>query len=518
MMMNLTTDPWIPVVWEGGRPGLVSLTEAFQRGEEIQDLAVRPHERIAIMRLLICIAQAALDGPKDHLDWQTCRERIVPAAAKYLKKWCVAFELFGDDQRFMQVENLKENGKSGDDDDGGNSISKLNLTLATGNNTTLFDNGGGSDRTFTPAQLALMLLTFQCFSPGGRIGVVSWKGKPTPGNGSSDHAPCLPRSMVHSLIRGTRLIETIHRNLLSKETVSLLVNKDGWGRPSWEQMPASAQDAPAVQNTTATYLGRFLPLARAIRLENDGLSAVLGNGLKYPPYEEWREPTATIVVRQRSGKPERVVLGASLDRAPWRELHSLAVRRVSRDTNGGPVALQNIADSESFDLWVGGMVADKAKLLDAVEAVFHVPAGMLTEPVQRIYEDGVQYAGDLDFLLRRAVSSYHKELGNNLDRPEMREQRQRIQSKATFQFWTAIERDVQRLLDVVGNAETWPAKDGWSQTVWGKAVWTAAMRAFDSACPHDTARQMRAFALARQVLFRAKQPDNSTDKPEETES
>ena len=44
--MNLTTDDWIPIVWNNGNPGTVSLREAFERGEEVRDLAVRPHERI----------------------------------------------------------------------------------------------------------------------------------------------------------------------------------------------------------------------------------------------------------------------------------------------------------------------------------------------------------------------------------------------------------------------------------------------------------------------------------------
>lgn len=44
--MNLTTDAWIPIVCSDGKPGIVSLREAFERGEEISDLAVRAHERI----------------------------------------------------------------------------------------------------------------------------------------------------------------------------------------------------------------------------------------------------------------------------------------------------------------------------------------------------------------------------------------------------------------------------------------------------------------------------------------
>jgi CRISPR system Cascade subunit CasA len=243
----------------------------------------------------------------------------------------------------------------------------------------------------------------------------------------------------------------------------------------------------------------------------------LANGLEYPTYEQWREPSCTITIRARKGQAERFVLRASLERAPWRELHSLAVMQISRETNGGPVALRNLSGNEPFDLWVGGLVADKAKLLDTVEAVFHVPTDMLTDTGQRTYEDGVKHAGDVEFRLRRAVSVYHKELGNNLDRAEMREQRQRVQSKATSQFWTDVERDVQRLLDVVADPASLRDDNRWPRTVWGNAVWRATQRAFDAACPHNTPRQMRAFALARHELFRSAQPGNSTDKPQEAQ-
>lgn len=517
MKMNLTTDPWIPVVWQNGQPGMVSLTETFQRGANIQDLAVRPHERIALMRLLICIAQAALDGPKDHQGWHNCRSRIAPDAADYLKRWHDVFELFGDKQRFLQVPNLKPAGSADEDEDGGNSVSKLDLALATGNNSTLFDNAGGSKRDFTPAQLALMLLTFQCFSPCGRIGVAAWNGNPTTGNGSSAHAPCVSGNMLHSYLRHANLLDTIHSNLLDKQTVALLAPKEGWGNPVWEQMPQSPVDESAICNASATYLGRFVPLTRAIRLSDDGKSMILANGLSFL---EWREPSSTIkVMKSSKGTPERKALSASLERAPWRELHSLTVRHASNDPIGGPVALRNVTGEDGFDLWAGGLVAaGNGKLEDPVEAVFHVPIGMLTEPGQRIYEDGVKHAGDMEFRLRRAVSIYHKELGNNLDRPEMREQRKRVQSKATFQFWTDIERDVQRLLEVVADSASLTGSNGWPQTVWGKSVWGAVLRAFDAAGPHGTPRQMQAFVLARQALFRSTQPDISKDKAQEIEA
>ena len=46
--------------------------------------------------------------------------------------------------------NLKKPTNGSKADDEGNSTSKLDLALATGNNTTLFDNAGGSERAFAP--------------------------------------------------------------------------------------------------------------------------------------------------------------------------------------------------------------------------------------------------------------------------------------------------------------------------------------------------------------------------------
>ena len=394
--MNLMTEPWIPIVWADGRAGTVSLCEVFEHGEEIRDLAVRPHERIAVMRLLICIAQAALDGPTDYDDWKTCQPKIVPAAVDYLRRWRSAFELFGDGQRFLQVANLRKPPKkpNGDDDEG-NSTSKLDLALATGNNTTLFDNAGGSDRAFASGELALMLTAFQCFSPGGRIGAALWNGEETPGRGSSDHAPCLAGGMLHTLLRGDSLLVTVRKNLMTKRQAEQFFGQESWGRPVWELMPQGLASTEAVRNANLTYLGRLVPMTRAIWLADDGQSLILANGIQYGSYEKdgWREPSATIVTGTIKGQPARVVVRASTDKAVWRELHALTVKAVG-DKPGGPAALQHVSEDEPFDLWVGGLVANKAKLVDTTESVFYnIPAAMLNENSQRVYEKGVQASG-----------------------------------------------------------------------------------------------------------------------------
>jgi CRISPR system Cascade subunit CasA len=502
--MNLTTDAWIPIVWTDGKSGIASLREAFEQGHEIQDLAVRPHERIALMRLLICIAQAALDGPADYDDWKGCRSRIGPSGVDYLQRWRHAFELFGTGQRFLQVANLNRAATkaTGDGDREGNSSSKLDVALATGNNPTLFDNAGGSERAFTSGKLALMLTTFQCFSPGGRIGVALWNGQETAGKGSSEHAPCLAGGMLHALLRDENLLATLHRNLMTKRLVDQFYGGDSWGRPVWESMPHGLADAEAVRNATRTYLGRLVPLTRAMWLADDCRSLILANGLEYASYADgWREPSATIVIRPVNGQPTRTVLTASVEKATWRELHALTVKAVSQNTNGGPAALQNISDQKAFDLWVGSLVASKAKLVDTTESVFHVPASMLTEKCQMVYEKGVRFAETTGFRVRRAVSVYHKELGDYLDRPEMRNRRQQIQGNAVAQFWTDIELAVPRLLEVAATPESLGLKSNWYKTAWGQSVWHAGRVAYERACPHETPRQIRAYALGLKTLF-----------------
>ncbi len=78
-------------------------------------------------------------------------------------------------------------------------------------------------------------------------------------------------------------------------------------------------------------------------------------GSKYAPFPSWREPSATVVVRRgKNGQPERQLVRASIEKAPWRELHALTVKAVSQDSNGGPAALQNVPDEDGARSLGGG--------------------------------------------------------------------------------------------------------------------------------------------------------------------
>ncbi|MFA4945605.1 MAG: type I-E CRISPR-associated protein Cse1/CasA [Lentisphaeria bacterium] len=505
--MNLTTDPWIPVVLSDGRADQVSLQDAFQRGHEIRDLAVRPHERIALMRLLLCVAHAALDGPNNHADWQTCAPLLPAATTEYLEKWRHAFELFGDGQRFLQVTDLMS--VKAKADDVGNSISKFDLALATGNNSTLFDNAGGSERLFPPAWTALSLLTFQNFSPGGLIGDVQWNGVAR--GRSSNHAPGVIQSMAHAFLKGKSLADSVYLNLLPKEM--LAQRNVTWGKPVWENPPSAADDEPAVTNARRSFLGRLVPLSRLVWLDGRG-GMMLGNGLDYEGFPAWREATATV----QKGKEGRRLFSATPSKGLWRELAAVSVlEHAGREPLGGPLALAN-CQGQDCDVWIGALMADKAKLEDAVESVFHLPAAMFNTHGQTLYQNGVKEAEGGATKLDNAIWAYHNELKDKLD-GDQRKRGKKVKQKAATHYWTAVEQRLPDLLAVVEKPELLVAnhesKENWRQTAWGKAIFAAARAAYVLACPHETPRQLKAYAFGLKALLQERSHEEATDDQEE---
>jgi len=563
--MNLVTEAWIPVVRPNGKPA--SLMQVFTEGKQFSDLAVRPHERIALMRLLICIAQAALDGPENIEAWDDASNALPQAAKKYLEKWEPSFNLFDSDKPFLQIADaekpLKErkpvkipvpetsdSSKRGrkkvaaenTDDEHTSSfvrVSKLDFALATGANTTLFDHLGSPNvgRDLSTASLAIGLLTFQNFSPGGTIGVALWKKKPTPGwtaypsikPGKSNHAPCLPKNMLHAFIRRENLFDTILANLLTKEAVTEHFGKESWGHPIWEKFPTGIDDSDAIKNATQTYLGRLVPLTRCIKLNPDGKEMLLANGFKYPVFDEDAkerfpaEPSAT-VIRNRAGT-KRLLLGASPGKAIWRELSALTIaRKNEKDSVGGPLTLRGLPITEDFDLWVGALISNKATILDTVESVFHIPANMRTDNGRAAYDTEIQWAENIADKLAWAVEIYRKESDGGWEaRLEMikpqdrRKLREKLRAAAAHHYWTAVEKKRPLLMTHMEAIGTTAEAVEETRDAWHKAVHGAARQAYALACGQETPRQIRAFVLGLGKLF-AQQQSHDTQEPETVET
>ena len=529
--MNLAFDPWIPCTSRNGTPLRASLCQCLSDGE-IADVAVRPHERVALMRLLLCVAYAALGIPGDYAEWAACRGRLAEASTWYLEQWRDSFELFHPTRPFLQVANLrapfksasKKAPKDSDADTGGQTpTSKLNFSLATGNNSTLFDHEALADhRAIEPEQLALDLLTYQMFSPGGKIGRVLWNGFPMwkdkeTGNGpvSSIDAPCSSSSMLHTFLRGANLQETIWLNLLSVEELQdFATPSDDWrGRPLWEAFPAGPHDKDAVHNATRTLLGRMVPLSRAILLNADRSTMLLGNGLPYPvfgnsalPYPP--EPSAAIVARKaKNGTEEYAVLGLQPGKRLWRQLHALTVHRLAGGA-GGCLALAHVNDNDDkgVELVVGGLARNQAAITDAMESVFHVPSPLLRTSGHAIYASEVQIAEDLERLgLAFAMERWRATLDGGwgarlkLAGGGSREERAKLRAQASRDYWTSVECNLPLLfatLDALGTDEA-PLR----QQAWRKMLRASALNAYSTACQGNGQRQLRAYVAGKSALL-----------------
>lgn len=522
--MNLVTQAWIPVITLQGQTRSASLLDIFGAGRKYRDFAVRPHERVALMRLLLCIVHAALDGP-DSETKSTVPEILPQAAEAYLTCWHDSFDLFHKEKPFLQVAGLqpppqkesrvKKSGSEEAEDEGPTTkVSKLDFALATGNASTLFDHQGQMPtRDAEPSRLALLLLTYQMFSPGGLIGNVIWAGEST-GSTSSD-GPCVVASMLHAFWRGNNLLQTLQLNLCGKEQLAshyASVGGGWWGRPIWEQMPTSLRDEQAIANATQTYLGRLVPLSRLIRLDTNCAAMLLGAGPVYPncnseknPFP--KEPSATLVNRREKEKHVKRLLGAQPNKSLWRELHALGVHHQSERHTGldGFLASGNANAGDAHDLVVGAIARDQAEIVEALESVYHIPATMYQDDGRACYEQEVLYAEKTASTLGLAVERYRNHADGGWEGKlkgagsKKGALLQRLREKALTRYWTEMEHNLPQLFVCVDSLDTNAFPD--AKKAWRTACFVAALAAYRAVCAPQTPRQIKAFTLGEAVFF-----------------
>ncbi len=474
--MNLVNDPWLPVLARDGTPRTVGLRGAFAEGEEIADLALDPCQRIAVTRLLVCIAQAALDGPADEKEWAACRPRLRDAALSYLDRWRHRFELFGDGA-FLQADRLEERTNA--------VAEKLDLRAACGNNPTLFDHAATMPEEArpvpAPAELAMNLLVYQVYSPGGLIGQLEWDGALT--TKSSELAPALEGSLLHTIIRGESLAATVHLNLLHKEMFGGRNAAAAWGRPTWELDRLRRQ--PLSENVR-TFLGRLVPASRAIRCLPDSRHIALANGIACPKLPEGREPMATVITRRKGRAEQRAYVAFQPGRHPWRELAAL-LSLSSADRAGGALALANLRRLAGghIDIWVGGQAADRTKILDMGVWTFSLPRSLLDSTALQAYQAGVAQAEKGEAKLTGAVKKYAKALHAGTDSPL---------KFARALYWTALDRDCHILAETASSAATRLAD------TWLPRVREAMFSAYERTCARATPRQIQAYAAGLHAL------------------
>ncbi|WP_298272443.1 type I-E CRISPR-associated protein Cse1/CasA [Geobacter sp.] len=504
--MNVAFDPWIPVVDATGTRELVSLCSVLTEGGKYADLAVRPHERVALMRLFLCAAHAALDGPKDYDEWCEVPKRLPEVAHKYLTEWRDSFELFHPTRPWLQVAGLKPAKEN--DDKSFTPLAKLDFSLASGAASTLFDHDGvnNSNRLFDLTQLVLGLISIQNFSTCGLLSRPLWNGKATPD--SAKDAPCITSSMYHVFLVGKDLKDSICINLCDFEELSLLMSgsaNQGWlGRPVWEQMPKSEADAIS----TGTFLGRLTPVSRAIRLFEGSSKMLYGEALRYATYPDFpQEFNTSVVVRKTKKKEERFLVGAKLNVRPWRQLDAILQYNLPGKTLTHALNLNHL-EGEPIDIWVGALVRNPGKqdILDSIESRFHISKRFRTETGCAIYATEVQKAQSVSRLLDTAVYIYRSELDSGDGKG--------LGSSALTHYWTTVENNLPVLMkhiDAIGTDEATPTNQ-----LWRSKLYDAAREAYAIACGRETPRQRKAFAKGWLELTSInREPEDDTNETTE---
>lgn len=468
--MNLIGDPWIPVIYETGESKPVGLRQLFEEAERIRDLAVNPPQRIALMRLLLCIVQAALDGPENEADWKSCRPRIVPESLAYLAARTNKFELYGE-HPFLQIPALTAD-KYAD-------LDKL-FETSIGDSPLFLGARSADGHIFSDADKALALLVFLNFSAGGKTGQSIWKSKHSE---STFATPCFTN--LHLFLRGSNLLDSLWMNLVSAEQVPL-----ARGVPVWDRMPGDEADGDAFSNAYETRLGRMVPLTRLILLSPDPgvFSCIVGPVPKKHLFSNdpvsFRDPYLTL---RLSKKSEPYCMKVDPKRHIWRELGSLLCMGNQFEGHAA-LNLLNVPRSglDEVDVWCGGLErgAQAAKIDDAAEWNFNLPVSMLGEAPLSKYETGVEYANRGEAALKHAVSEYAK---------FMKADGKSWMRNTVNAYWSKLDAASPMLVEIACDHER-------DLTDWSKQVYSAMNRAFEQACPHETPRQIQAFAQARRFL------------------
>lgn len=466
--MNLITEPWIPVVFESGKSGLVGLEKLYREAETLRDLNVNPPQRIALMRLLLCITQAALDGPENEDDWKTCRDRIIPSSLDYLAASHDQFNLYGD-KAFLQIAGLSA-GKFG-------TLDKL-METSIGENPMFLGRRAQDGRIVAHSEKILALLVFLNFSAGGKVGQSVWFG-----NQYSDATfatPCFNRLFL--FIRGDCFLETLWLNLIPAQDI---------GQPVWDKMPSDPSDEVAFKNAYESWLGRMVPLTRMIRLpkEDGDDNCVIGPVPKpyvfsNEPGPKTREPYCTLKLSKDN---RHYYMPVNPSKHIWRELGSvLALQKAHENFSAMNLSNALHAGKKVIDVWCGGLAkgATAAKIFDMAEWNFSVPANLLEENSIGKYVKGVDVAQAAEFGLKYAVGKYVEALG--LDGGG-------YVRWAVAHYWAALDGSYQVLVDIASDQQR-------DLDDWRSILRTAMFDAFDHACPHETPRQIQAYAQARKLL------------------
>lgn len=480
---NLIDEPWIPVADKGR----VGLKDIFTH-PEYRTLGGNPVQKVAILKLLQAITQAAAT-PQDMDAWQQLGwQGMADRACSYLAQWHDRFYLYGPEP-FLQMPAIAKAAVK--------SFGTVLPDVATGNTTVLTQSQ--TEKSLDDGERALLLLTQMGFALGGKKtdnSVVLTPGYPGKSNGNSKPSTGKPgpsvahMGLLHNYCLGTSLLESIWLNLFTDaEIADLTVYPFGLGTPPWEQMP-EGEDCHIANQLKGSLMGRLVPLCRFCLLADEGLH--YSEGIAHSNYKEGVfDPSVAVDI---SGK-EPKARWADPERRPWRELTSLLgfIRQGGRtlDCYQLKLALLKARKQDApFAIWSGGLrVSSNAGEQyvsgsdDMVESLCWFSPDDINEIWFNHFQTQMIQLEGLAKTLYGCVMGYYKT--QLMDGESFAKQ-------ASNLFWQLCERQSQALIEGCDKLDT--------RQILRRQFARYTTQVFDQFCPHQTARQMDAWAKAKPNL------------------
>lgn len=482
---NLVDEPWIPVA-DHGR---VSLRDIFSN-PQYRSLGGNPVQKIALLKLLLAIAQAAAT-PDTEAEWQALgSDGLASRCLKYLDKWHGRFYLYGE-QPFLQMPAIREAREQ--------SFGAVLPEVSTGNTTVLSQIQ--VERRLANADRALLLLTLMGFALSGKktdnnvvltpgyAGKRNNKGKASTGRPGPSVGHM---GFLHSFLLGYSLQQSLWLNLFSHSQIKQIgIYPAGLGTAPWEHMP-SGEDCPVAQELRQSMQGRLIPLCRFCLLTETGLH--YSEGIAHSGYKDGMlDPSMAV---NYSGKDPKA-LWADPEKRPWRELTAL-LSFIDQTGSQGFQSMQLRAGldrardvTEALAIWSGGLrvSANAGEQYasgsdDFVESVIWLHSDLLGQTwftQLKIEMDAMD--GLARNLFGRVISFFKEQTVDG----------SKLAAQSTQLFWQLCERDFQSLVDACDNSEAASLQRQQLRRRFAGYV----HHAFDQFCPKDTARQLDAWAKCR---------------------
>lgn len=482
---NLIDEPWIPIA-DYGR---ASLREIFSPNQ-FQSLGGNPVQKIAVLKLLLAIAQAAAT-PKDEEEWRALgAEGLAAKCLAYLEKWHDRFYLYGD-KPFLQMPAISAARAL--------SFGAFLPEVSTGNTTVLTQSQ--IERGLNDADKALLLLIQMGFALSGKktdnsivltsgyVGKQNDKGKPSTGKPGPSVGHM---GFLHNFVLGVSLAKTLWLNLISEEKLlALNIFQAGVGQAPWENMPLGEDDETARQ-LKQSYMGRLIPLCRFCLLGDDDMH--YSEGIAHAGYKEGAYDLSIAI--NHSGK-EPKALWSDTEKRPWRELASL-LSFISAAGSQGFQCQQLLLGLEhaqysgpEFYLWSGGLrVSSNAgeQYVSGSDDAVESSVGLHSEALNETWFSQLKH--EMESLDALAKALYGRVMGYFKDQLV---DGAKTAAQATNLFWQLCERNFQELLN---NCEYSDEQNRARQKL-RKIFASYQHQAFDTYCPNETARQIDAWAKNR---------------------